>query len=406
MKKKYAFIFPVLILIELLSVINLVNAFNYNLITLDTNQTKYYINEDIKINASWELNYNINNEIAYIQIHILDIFDQIIWNSSKYNQIGTFVKNWTVDIENFNLNFKNSSYILYIKFFVFYFQIDTTNTMCTYLDSIEIRIMKRNISCELTGYKDYLKLGENLPIIAKFYDETSEINQTLNNQTIQFMISFSDLIIHQHNYTTNMSGAISIHLSSLTHLNLGQNFLIFSITNNKLYNDSKFIYEIFTEKNDLIIDIIAFNNILEESEDLEIKLYCYYDINQSAKPLVDYNFLIKIFVNNTLTFMNENKTNEFGFLTIIIPQNSFNSNPASQEFIISIIFNGTFFLDNKTLTLSLKIKNIYTETMNSFQMKFFSFVSVLFVVLILLSYVIINKKSKNGKLLTELIIRY
>jgi len=405
-KKKYAFIFPVLILIELLSVINLVNAFNYNLITLDTNQTKYYINEDIKINASWELNYNINNEIAYIQIHILDIFDQIIWNSSKYNQIGTFVKNWTVDIENFNLNFKNSSYILYIKFFVFYFQIDTTNTMCTYLDSIEIRIMKRNISCELTGYKDYLKLGENLPIIAKFYDETSEINQTLNNQTIQFMISFSDLIIHQHNYTTNMSGAISIHLSSLTHLNLGQNFLIFSITNNKLYNDSKFIYEIFTEKNDLIIDIIAFNNILEESEDLEIKLYCYYDINQSAKPLVDYNFLIKIFVNNTLTFMNENKTNEFGFLTIIIPQNSFNSNPASQEFIISIIFNGTFFLDNKTLTLSLKIKNIYTETMNSFQMKFLSFVSVLFVVLILLSYVIINKKSKNGKLLTELIIRY
>ena len=144
MRKKYAIIFPILIVMQLFSVINLVGAFNCNLITLDTNQTEYYINEDIEINASWDLNYNIYNETAFIQIHILDIFDQIIWNSSKYNQIGTYVKNWTVNTENFNLNFENSSYILYIKFFVYYFQIDTTNTMSTYLESIEIKIMKRN----------------------------------------------------------------------------------------------------------------------------------------------------------------------------------------------------------------------------------------------------------------------
>ncbi|MFX1420204.1 MAG: hypothetical protein ACFE9N_14915, partial [Promethearchaeota archaeon] len=383
--------------------INFVNAFNCDLIRLETNQTEYYINEDIKINASWELYYSTINEIAYIQIHILDIFDQIIWNSSKYNQIGIFIKNWTINTENLNLDFTNSSYILFIKFYLFYFQIDTSNTISTYLESLEIKIMKRNIVCELLGYNEYLKLGENLSMIAKFYDLTNEINHPLNNQTIQFMIAFNNLIIHQQNYTTNMSGAILIHLSSINHCNLGQNFLIFSVSNNQVYNDSKFIYEIFIEKNDLIIDIIKFNNNLEDSEDLEIRLYCYYYFNQSVKPLADHNLLIKIFDNNTLTFMNENKTDEFGFITILISQNSFVSNLACQEFTICIIFNGTSFLDNKTLILSLSLKDDFLETIYSFQMKFFSFISVLLIVLILLSYVIINKKGKNEKLLAELI---
>ncbi|MFW9879563.1 MAG: hypothetical protein ACFFG0_41335, partial [Candidatus Thorarchaeota archaeon] len=275
------------------------NGFNFNLIRLETNQTEYYINEDIIINSSWSLNYNTYNEIAYIQIHILDIFDQIIWNSSKYNQIGTFVKNWTVKTEDLNLNFKNSSYILFIKFFVFFFQIDTGNTICIYIESIEIKVMKRNIACELSGYKDYLIVGENLSIIAKFFDLTTEINYPLYNQTIQFMISFNEIIIHQQNYTTNMSGAIRIQLSSLKHCSLGQNFLIFSVSNNEIYNDSKFIYEICIQKSDLMIDIIKFNNSIEDGEDLDIRLYCYYYINQSIIPLVNYNFIIKIFNNNT-----------------------------------------------------------------------------------------------------------
>ena len=407
MKKKIFFILSIFIAVELLNIINLANGFNCNLVNLDANKNKYYFNEDIKINASWELYYNTLNEIAYTQIHILDTFDQIIWNSSKCNQVGNFEKNWTVNVKELNLDFINYSYIVYIKFFVFYFQIDTTNTMCIYLETLEIKIMKRNISCEVIGYKDRLILGENLSIIAKFSDNTTENIQNLINQTIQFIITFDDLILFQRDYKTNASGAICINLSSLTHLKLGLNFLIFSIKNSILYNDTKFVYKIFTEKNDLIIDIITFNNNLNDNEDLEIKLYCYYYINQSIKPLVNYILLIKIFKNLTLTFINEYKTDKYGILTVFISQDSFNYNQKSQDFNLNIIFNGTDFLDNKTIVLSFKLNHdIYSKIQNTFQIRIISFTAILFISLILISYVIINKKSKSEKLLTELIIRY
>jgi hypothetical protein len=406
-KKKYGIILPILLIIEILIVINPVNAFNCNLISFETNQTEYYINEDIKINASWELYYNPVNEIAYTQIHILNNSDQIIWNSSRNNQIGIYEQNWTVNIEEFDLDFKNNSYILFVKFFMFYFQIDTTNTMYTYLETIEIRVIRRNISCELIGYENHIKLGESLFFAAMFYDETSEIIQYLSNQTVLFLISFDDSIIHQCNYTTNDTGAVSVHLSTLTHLNLGKNLLIFSISNSSLYNDSNFIYEIIVEKNDLIIEILTFDNYLENGEDLEIRLSCYYYINQYKYWLENYNLLIKIYNKKTLTYIDEFETNNLGLLEVSISQDSFNDNQTSQNFTINIFFNGTYSLNNKTLILSLNLnQDIISETQNSFQMTIFSFTSVLIVILIFLSYIIINKRSKSEKLLSELVIKY
>ncbi|MFW9972118.1 MAG: hypothetical protein ACFFDF_18150 [Candidatus Odinarchaeota archaeon] len=241
MKKKYLFILPILILAELLSGMNFVNAFSYNLINFSTNQTRYYIDESIKINATWVLNYNPNSEDAYVQIHIVDEFAQFVWNSSMYNQIGTSEKNWTVDIGDFDLDLENSSCFLYIKFFVFYFHIDTGSPMCNYLTTIEVSVMKRNISCELLGYKDRIIFGEDLYLIARFYDESTNNTRYLFNQSVQFLISFNDVIITQCNYTTNISGVISFQLLSATHLMFGLNFLIFSIDGNNLYNNSKFI---------------------------------------------------------------------------------------------------------------------------------------------------------------------
>ncbi len=407
MKKKYIIILPILILVQVLSVINFVNAFSYNLIIFNTNQTEYYIDDSIIINAFWELNYNDNNEIAYIQIHIIDQFDTYVWNSSKYDQIGTYENNWTVDIEDFNLNIENSSYNLYIKFFVFYFHIDTASTMCNYLETIEIRVLKRNSLCELIGYKDRIKLGENLSLEAKFCDAVSGVNQYITNQSINFMILYNDLITHKCNYTTNMLGAINIQLFSPTHLKLGQNYLIFSITKDNLYNDSKFIYEIIVEKNNPIIDILNFNDILDESEDLELKLYCYYYLNQSENPLANFRLLVKIFDNESLTFIKEYETDNSGVLEISISQDSFNYNQINQDFIINIILNETNYLDNKTLTLNLNLNQVnYSEILKSIQIKIFSFTSVLILISIFLSYIIINKKSKNEKLITDLIIRY
>ncbi len=406
-KKKNQFIFLLVILIDFLSIISFVNAFYVNFNFLKTDKTIYFIDEDIKINASWELSYDINNENSYVQVQIFNGSDIKIWNSPEYDEIGFFEKNWTVNLQQLNIDFTNYSNILYIKFFSYYKDFFTSYADCTFLDAIKIKVIKRKPLCELTGYRDRIKYGDCLYLTAKFYDDSSESNLFLINYSIQFKIYSNNFISYQSTYTTNLSGMVDLCLNSLTYLNLGQNFLVFSIIDSRIYNDTKFIYELCLEKNQLIIDIISFNESLIESEDLEIRLFCYYYFNQSLKPLAIYNIVLKIYDYKTLIYINEYKTDKFGVLTIKIPQKSFNFNLEGQEFNINIIFNGTNFLNNKTLSLSLKInRETYSDKKNSLQMSILSFMSILIIILIVLSFIISNKKNKSKKLLTDLIIRY
>ena len=407
MKKKKFFLFSILILADFLSIISSVNGFYCNLNFLATDKIVYFIDENIKINASWELNYNINNEISYVQVQLFDSFDNKIWNSSEYTEIGFFEKDWSLDLQQLNIDFSNYTNILYVKFFSFYFHIDTTNTICTYLETIEIKIIKRNPLCELIGYRDPIKYGECLYLRARFYDNSSGSIRYLINHTIELVISFNNITKQRYTYTTNTSGMIGVSLSSITDLTIGQNFLVFSVIDNKIYNNTKFIYELFIDKNHLIIDIISYNDNLEENEDLKIKLLFYYNFNQSLKPLANYCILFKIFDKKKLAFIKEYITDKFGALTIIIPQELFNFDKKSQEFNINIIFNGTYFLENKTLSLSLKInQEIDSNTKNTLQMTILSFMSILIGILIVVSYIVWGKKKRNDKLLTDLIIRY
>ena len=406
-KKKHIFLFSILLLADFLSLISFVNATGCNLNFLDTNKRVYFIDENVKINASWDLNYNINNEISYVQIQIFDSSDTNIWNSSEHSEIGFSEKNWSIDLQQLNIDFSNYTNILYIKFFSFYFNIDTTTTICDFPETIKIRIIKRNPLCQLIGYRDHIKYGECLYLEARFYEKSSENPIYLINHTIEFMISFNNLTRHKFTYTTNTSGMINLSLSTLTDLTLGPNFLIFSIMDNRVYNDTKFIYELYVDKNHLIIEIISYNDFLKEHEDLAIKLSYYYYLNQSLKPLANCFILLKIFGNKTLTYINEYKTDKFGILTISIPQELFNFEQEGQEFNINIIFNGTYFLENKTLSLSIKInKEIFYNTKNTLQLSVLSFMSILIIILIVLSYIISEKKNRSGKLLADLIIRY
>lgn len=406
-KKKHIFLISILLLADFFTLIGSVSAFYCNLNFLDTNKMVYFINENVKINASWELNYNVNNEISYVQIQIFDSSDNNIWNSSEHSEIGFFEKNWSIDIQQLNIDFSNYTNILYVKFFSFYFHIDTTNTICAFLETVKIKIIKRNPLCQLIGYRDHIKYGECLYLKVKFYESSLENPIYLINHTVELMISFNNSSRHKYTYTTNTSGAINLNLSTLTDLTLGQNFLIFSIIDNSVYNDTKFIYEIYVDKNDIVIEIINYNDSLKEHEDLAIKLSYYYYLNQSLKPLTNCFILLKIFNNKTLTYINEYKTDNFGILTILIPQELFYFDQEYQEFNINIIFNGTYFLENKTLSLSLSIdKVIYYNTKNTLQLSILSFISILIVILIVLSYIISEKKNRSDKLLTDLIIRY
>jgi hypothetical protein len=406
-KKKKIVLISILIIAELFLVINPVKAFSYNLISLELNRDTYFIDEKIKVNASWDLFYNPANEIAYTQIHILDSFDQIIWNSSKYNEIGTFDKNLTINIQDLSLESNNSSVVLYVGFFLFYFHTENLNTIRQYLEMLEIRVNKRNISCELIGYKDRIKFGEFLNFSAQFFDETANGTQIVNNQTINFIISSSGLVIHENDYITNDSGTINFNLSSLTDLRLGENQLRFSIYDDPVYNNVSFIYSLFVEKYQLKFEIITFRNELKKNEDLELILFCYYDIDQIEIPLASQNLLIEIFDNNTIIYTAQYKTNAYGILDMAISHGLFVIDQNSIEFTLRISFNGTESIEKGILNLNFNIDNgQLSDLANSLQVRILSFSSVLIVIFIILSYVIFNKKSKNEKLLSELVIRY
>ena len=272
MKKKISIIIFIFILIQIFNLAYFAKGFYCYLFFFKTDKQIYYNNENIKINASWELDYNPGNEISYIQIHIYDIFNNLLWNSSKYEGISIFQENWTINIKNLNISFIDYSNLLYIKFYYYFFRISDMFTVSGFIDTIEIKTIKRNISCQLIGFTDHLKYGELLCFNARFYNKSLENNSNLINQIVLFKVISNDSILYKNNFTTNLFGMIKINISTFIHLKIGRNFLIFNITDKKFYKDSEFEYELIVEEfmelsnseieNSLRLNVISFFSVL------------------------------------------------------------------------------------------------------------------------------------------------
>jgi len=212
--------------------------------SLKTDKLIYYNDEKIEINASWELNYDVEKETSYIQIRIYDLFDNLLWNSSEYNEIGEFNKNWSVDIKNLNLSFPNISHFLNIKLWWYHFDIVTQASINIPLKTLTIEIIKRNVSCQLIGFKNRLYYGENLYFYARFYDEYLENNSYIINQNIGFIIISNNSILFEKNFTTNLFGQIQLNISSIIHLKMGQNIFRFKIYKTEFYYNSEFEFKL------------------------------------------------------------------------------------------------------------------------------------------------------------------
>jgi len=406
-KKIKLLIILIIIPIGLFMMTNFAKASNCSLNLLKTDKDIYYINENIRINASWDLNYNSDIEYAYVQIQIFDIFDIILWNSSKYDKAGTYEENWTIIIEKLNLDFSNCSNLIFIKLFYYYFQEDIGIPQVEFLETIEITIIKREASCELIGFRDHMRIGDNLSFNVRFFDSSSNNSSNLINQEILFKIISNNSLLYQRNFTANQTGMIEIFISTISHLRFGHNILIFKILNTKIYNNTEFMYEILLEKKLLFIDVIEFKEILNSKENLEIKLLFYYFSNNIIEPLSDTNIIMTIFCNNNLTFMNEYKTDKNGILSINATQESFNSEKKSEDLIIKIIFNGNYFLENKSMSLNLKINSSVNSKRGIYsQLSVFSLSIILVIISIIISLIFKNIKKNRENLLTEITFRY
>jgi len=409
-KKRNLFIFILLLLTELFYLVNFAKGYYCRLNILESDREVYYINNKITINASWDLNYNTDTEIAFVQIQIFNNSNNIIWNSSEFDNVGDFEESWIIDTDLLNLPLNNYSNTIYIKFFSYYFQIDSTNTVFTFLETIKIKIIKRDLRCQLIGFEDRLKFGENLEFKANFYDNSSiEQDFYLINQTISFKILFNNIILYQSNYTTNQTGVISVILSSVTDLKIGYNNLVFTLKNHhSTYNNSQFIYGLLVEKNQVFINIVDFKENLAKIEDLEIRLfYYYYYSNQSIIPLINQCVELVIFENNTLMYREMYYTNNLGILQINIPHNVFDIDQRNKNLLINLKFNGTKFLENKTISLRLNVAGSVDSDNDKFQKMSILPISLgLMIIALIFSFIILNNRRKSETPFTDITIRY
>ena len=380
-------------------------CFSYNVFVFTSDKDLYYSNENININASWELIYDPIHEISYFQVQVFDIFDKLLWNSSEHHETGYSGKNWTINIEFLNISFSNYTNTLFIKLYHFYKEKSGGGGPVEFFrEIIIVNVLKRNVMCQLIGFKNVLKYGDYNFFTAKFY--STDNNSYLVNETFHFKIISNKKIFYQNNFTTNESGEISFNISTISHLNLGENNVIFNIRNNVIYNNATFSYEILVEKLAIFIEILRFDNNLESDHLITIRLYVYF-FNQSIIPLKN-QFLKTIIYNDlTLEYEDEFKTNQSGFVDVKISPNNFRFKENEKKFYIDIVFNGTKYLENKTITLNFKVKNFLSQGVFNL---FFTTNIFLFSVLIILFtsiYMKVNiRKRTKFRLIRDLTFKF
>jgi len=361
-KKKINVVLFLFFLLGIILISNSVLGFSCNNTLLETDKNTYNNNENIYLNGSWELYYNSGFEVSYVQIQIINIFDKILWNSSNYYVIGISQKNWTINIQFLNLTLTNHSCKIYIKMFNYYKNFNTNEVVATYREIIAINITKREVECELTNFKSDLIYGESNLFNAQFYIGNTSFY--LENETLQCLIRNNDDVIYQTNFTTDEDGLLSFNISTVKHLRLGRNIVSFIIKNNSHYWDTIFSYEVYVKKIPVYVEITNFVNNTEEDGLIKIQLFYYY-FNSSKKPLENENLKITVYSSSTLEYEEMLKTNQTGFVIINIFPSIFNFKESDIVLYVDVVFNGTIYVENRTISLSFQIHNFQFHRNNS-----------------------------------------
>jgi len=361
-KKKINAVLFLFFLLGIIIIPKSVLGFSCSNTLLETDKNTYNNNENIYLNGTWELYYNSGFEVSYVQIQITNIFDKILWNSSNYYVIGISQKNWTINIQFLNLTLTNYSCRIYIKLFNYYKNFNTNEVVTAFREIIAINITKREVDCELTNFKSDLIYGESNLFYAQFYSGNTSFY--FENETLQCLVRNNDEIIYQTDFTTDKDGILSFNISTVKHLGLGRNNVSFIIKNNSHYWDTTFSYEIYVKKIPVFVEIINFINNTEDDSLIKIQLFYYY-FNLSKKPLENENLKMTVYSSSTLEYEEMLKTNQTGFVFINILPSIFNFKESDIVLYVDVVFNGTIYMENRTISLSFQIQNFQIHRNNN-----------------------------------------
>jgi len=354
--------------------------------------------ENIEIYAEWELYYNIE-EKSFIQIQIYNSSEDLIWHSYEYSNMGFNSESWIIYIPDLNLLLFNESTQLYVK--LYHSWDDGGNAISTFEETINITILKSDLSCELFGFKNSITFGENLNFSVIFFETGN--NSLLRKQQVFVEIKYNNIRTLLNEFATNEFGKINLNLSSLIELNIGENALNFIINESTIYDPIQFLYKINVNKIPILIDTIRCEKDYINNKQICVELVYYYLFNGVQTFLSNRTILVKIFQNTSIKTNFYVKTNMTGSLLIKLSYNSLDLDKNLSKLLIQFIFNGTICLENKTTNIELKLDNLNPP--RDFDSVQFISLSGIITSVIIFGIVITYKNVEKKKTLEDLHIK-
>ncbi|MBD3343265.1 MAG: hypothetical protein GF353_29480 [Candidatus Lokiarchaeota archaeon] len=224
----------------------------YELNYFNTDKDIYFNDQTINITASWELFYDEMVEIAAVKVEILNITNNVVWGTPWYPEKGLKEMNWIVLIQDLQSSFKNSTNYFYIKLY-YYYETLPSGGLQKFIADKTIKTVKRNITCELFNFKQYVTSEEIIKLNAYFsyYNDTFDCYENLSSFVIVFDLCRGDGIIFSESFTTDLNGGLKINLTDNVELNTGVYKLKFSFQNNFFFDNTNLTtYYLFVNSNE------------------------------------------------------------------------------------------------------------------------------------------------------------
>ncbi|MFX0071850.1 MAG: hypothetical protein ACFFAO_12240 [Candidatus Hermodarchaeota archaeon] len=269
-----------------------------------SNKDNYYNDEEILLNLSYTLFYD-SGDYAFIQVHVFNETNDIVWESAEYDQEGTFEQIIIAKIQDFNHPFINDSSKFTIKLYFDYYDIGGGGYL--YLEDpwiLEILSVKRNVSCELIDFRNEIELPQDLNFKARFFLASNNTN--LSNYLVSCIIISNELTLYDNEFMTNSTGLIGLFISGNEDLLLGKNELIFRLNGTGLISDYENTYTIFAYNSIQNVKNSDEDSSLKEME--QVQSYIIYLIS-----ILGISSLISIYIINKYIKNREHKLADLTF---------------------------------------------------------------------------------------------
>jgi len=354
-KRISKFIILVIAFSLLLSLLpNLALGYTCEIAIFQTNKETYYYDEDILVYSNWTFWYDESNEEGYVQFQIFNLNNISLWKSSRFDERGEISKELIIPIQDLNITYSSQKTILSIRFFCYMFDIVNKRGSAAYLETREIDIIKRNISCHLNGFKENLYFGDNLTFHATFtYFEN--VSNTLNHQIVKLDVISGNNFSYNTNYITNQNATITVFLISGENLQIGINQIIINLQNNSINSNSTYFYELNVNKLPILTVVQHFNKKFQEGSNILVELKFFYNSSDILNPLLNTPISFIIYNNLSLVYEGICITNNSGNLRLVIAYDLLDLKTRINEIIFWFCVNETEVLKRQELGIEFSL---------------------------------------------------